>query len=149
MEVRYGEQCEQLSLVVVAGDGPSLFGRNWLQHIQLDRKSIKAVTNAETNVGSLEQVIRNYGEVFKDELATVHSLQAKLHVHLDAHPKFRKARPIPFAIKDAIEQKLDHLESIGVIHRVTHSEWAASIVPVPKTEDSASVVTSKSASIPL
>jgi len=46
VEVRCGEQCEQFSLVVVAGDGPSLFGRNWLQHIQLDWKSIKAVTNA-------------------------------------------------------------------------------------------------------
>jgi len=86
-------------------------------------------------VGSLEQVICNCGEVFKDELGTVHSFQAKLHVRPDAHLQFRKARPIPFAIKDAIEQELDRLESSGVIQRVTHSEWASPIVPVPKKDE--------------
>ena len=65
----------------------------------------------------------------------MHFLQAKLHVCPDTHSQFHKARPIPFAIKEAIEQVLDHLESSGVIQRLTHSEWAASIVPVPKKNE--------------
>ena len=32
-----------LPLVVVAGDGPSLFGRNWLKHIQSNWKQIGTV----------------------------------------------------------------------------------------------------------
>lgn len=36
VQVQYGDQCVSLNLVVVAGAGPSLFGHNWLEHIQLD-----------------------------------------------------------------------------------------------------------------
>jgi hypothetical protein len=39
---------------------------------------------------------------------------------------------VPFAIKAAIEEELDKLQSSGVIEKVVHSDWAASIVPVPK-----------------
>ena len=39
---------------------------------------------------------------------------------------------MPFAIKDAISQKLDNLERQGIIIPVAHSEWAAPIVAVPK-----------------
>ena len=60
------------------------------------------------------------------------SLQATLHVRPDARPKFFKPRTLPFAIKGAIEQELDRLEANGVIRKVSHSEWAAPIVPVPK-----------------
>ena len=134
VEVCYGKQCERLPLVIVAGDGPSLFGRNWLDYVQLDWKSIRAVTTSETKSLSLQQVMRSHEEVFKEELGTVRSLQAKLHVRPDAHPQFCKARPIPFSIKDAIELELDRLESSGVITKVTHSEWAAPIVPVPKKD---------------
>ena len=119
--------------MIVAGDGPSLFGRNWLDYVQLGWKSIRAVTMSETKSLSLQQVMRSH-EVFKEELGTVRSLLAKLHVRPDAHPQFRKAQPIPFSIKDAIKLELYRLESSGVITKVTHSEWAASIVPVPKKD---------------
>ena len=36
VEVRYGDQVRSLVLIVVQGDGPSLFGRNWLGHITLN-----------------------------------------------------------------------------------------------------------------
>ena len=36
VEVRYGSQRDVLSLAVVDGDGPSLFGRDWLGHATLD-----------------------------------------------------------------------------------------------------------------
>ena len=39
---------------------------------------------------------------------------------------------MPFAIKAAIEEELDKLQSSGVIEKVVHSDWAAPIVPVPK-----------------
>ena len=36
VRVKYGDQEEKLVLVVVGGDGPSLFGRNWLKYLRLD-----------------------------------------------------------------------------------------------------------------
>ncbi len=41
--VAYGTHQEELLLVVVEGDGPSLFGRNWLHRIQLSWAEVKAV----------------------------------------------------------------------------------------------------------
>ena len=36
VEVCYNKQVKTLKLYVVDREGPSLFGRNWLQHIRLD-----------------------------------------------------------------------------------------------------------------
>ena len=52
----------------------------------------------------------------------------------DAAPKFFKPRPMPFALKGAVGQELDHLEKYGVIKKVDSSEWAAPIFTVPKAE---------------
>ena len=51
IQVQYEQQTQVLSLAVVAGSGPSLLGRDWLQHIQLDWREIRAV--AHNAVGSL------------------------------------------------------------------------------------------------
>ena len=51
-----------------------------------------------------------------------------------AKPKFCKARPVPFALKAAIKEELDRLESEGILEKISYSEWAAPVVPVPKAE---------------
>ena len=37
-------------------------------------------------------------------------------------------------LRGAVEHELDRLESVGVIERVSHSDWAAPIVAVPKSD---------------
>lgn len=39
---------------------------------------------------------------------------------------------MPFAIKDAVGAELDRLEAEGIVERVSHSDWAAPIVVVPR-----------------
>ena len=58
--------------------------------------------------------------------------KASLENRPDACPKFYGGRPVLFAIKAAIEEELDRLEASGVIEKVSHSDWAAPIVAVPK-----------------
>ena len=41
---------------------------------------------------------------------------------------------MPFTIKDAIGQELNHLEKQGILEKITHSDWAAPIVAVPKKD---------------
>ena len=52
----------------------------------------------------------------------------------DVTPIFLKPRPVPFAIKEAVGKELDRLEADGILEKVTHSNWAAPIVAVPKGE---------------
>ena len=43
-------------------------------------------------------------------------------------------RSVPYAAKEAIENELDRLETSGILKKVSHSDWAAPIVVVPKKD---------------
>ena len=61
-------------------------------------------------------------------------VQAHLEADPTAQPKFHKPRSVPYAIKGAIEQDLERLERTSVIEMVQYSDWAAPIIPVPKSD---------------
>ena len=130
VSVKYNNQEAKLPLVVVKGRGPSLLGRNWLKVIQLDWRSIKYIPT------ELESLLYKYGELFKEELGTMRGVNAKLSVKQDAIPKFCRARPVPYAIREAIEKDLFRMQQLGVIEKVSYSDWATPVVPVPKPDGS-------------
>lgn len=110
--VEYKTQKVILPLIVVGGKGPSLFGRNWLKSIKLDWKQVKSVST------ELEALLKKHSTLFKEELGTVKGLKAKLAVSPDAIPKFCRARPVPYAIKEAIENDLARLERQNIVEKV-------------------------------
>ena len=117
---------------MIAGDGPSLFGRNWLNHITLDWRNVFAVRN--TRLGALHVLMHRHQELFSEGLGTVKPYKATLQVQPGAKPRFFKPRPVPFAIKGAIGKELDRLEQQGILKKVSSSDWAAPIVAVPKKD---------------
>ena len=60
IDVHYKEQVAHLPLTMVAGRGPSLLGRDWLQHIRLDWKALHLVGASPTLADLLDCVIRPY-----------------------------------------------------------------------------------------
>ena len=64
--------------------------------------------------------------VFKNELGHIKNMKAKIYVDADAKPRFFRARPVPYALRQGIE----------VIEQVQFSEWAAPVVPVLKKDNS-------------
>lgn len=67
--VQYGTQGKQLKLIVVSGERPSFFRRNWLQFHKLDWQQIsKLVVESSTRLNSL---LKRHQAVFKDEMGTV------------------------------------------------------------------------------
>ena len=55
----------------------------------------------------------------------MHHFQADLKLKDPASPPvFKKPRPVPFALKEAVGKELDRLEAQGIITKVNHSEWA-------------------------
>ena len=128
VKVRYGEQNAQLPLYVVKGDGPSLLGRDWMQVIRLDWSSICTVARQT----KAQDIMAKFPEVFKEGLGHMNTFTATLKLKEGANPRFVRAMPVPFALKEAIEQELDRLEKAGIVEKVSHSNWAAPIVPVPK-----------------
>ena len=126
VEVTYQDQTTKLSLQILKGNGPNLFGRNWLKNIKLNWGSIKKISC------DLDSMLSRHQSVFKDELGIMQGVKAKLFVEPESKLKFFKPRQVPYALKGAIEQELNRLENMGVIEKVRYSEWVAPIVPVVK-----------------
>ena len=136
LDVQYDDQKKSLPLIVIAGNGPILLGRNWLQHIRLDWKKLGAsAVHHSSHADSLDSIRKRYEcSVFGEGLGCIKPFKAKIQVKLDIQPKFFKPRPVPFAIKDTIGEELNRLEVDGIIERINHSEWGAPIVAVPKKD---------------
>ena len=74
----------------------------------------------------LEKVVQNYSHLFKEGRGTLQGVKAKIHDSSDASV-FYKARPVPYTLRDKIEQwscDLEILEKAGTIESVLFSEWA-------------------------
>ena len=84
----------------------------------------------------LQAVLDRHPTVFELSLGLVHGTTAKIHVDDGVQPKFFKARPVPYALREKVDKELDHLVKEGVIQPVTHSDWAAPVVPVIKCDGS-------------
>ena len=126
--VTHDGQTALLPLIITEGEGPTLLGRNWLEALRLDWRTIFRVGKSQT----LQEVLDEHSNVFKEELGKLQGVEATIHVDKDARPRFEKARTVPFAIREKVEVELDRLQSLGVIRPVKFSDWAAPIVPVMK-----------------
>lgn len=54
----------------------------------------------------------------------------------NVQPKFYRAWPVPYAMKEKIEYELERLLKLGVIAPVDYSDWATPVVPILKKDGS-------------
>ena len=118
VQVQYGDQSKKVSLVVVCGSGPTLLGGDWLKEIRLDWTVICKVEYHK----SLEEVLKRHEEVFREELGTYTGDQVKILMDAKECPRYRKARTVPFALRDKVETELRRLQEQGIIESVTHAD---------------------------
>ena len=129
VNVNYNGQFCKLPLVVVAGGGPSLVGRDWLCHIRLDWRQINRVHNA-----SLQAVLTRHPLVCQEGLGTLKGFEARIYVDPDAPTRFNRSRSVSFALRDKVKKELERLQAEGTIEPVEFAEWAAPIVAVLKRD---------------
>ena len=112
----YGHQQACLPVVVTAGDGPALMGRNWLSVLRLDWKQIKQISLEPYD--QVEKLVSKYASLFDGDLGTIKGVTAHLKLKENAILQFFKPRPVPFALKEKIAEELKRLERIGVLEKV-------------------------------
>ena len=106
--VEYEGKKKNLNALIVAGNGPNLLGRDWLEQIRLDWSTIFHMHMAsEINPPSaLQSVLAKYPDVFMEGLGTLKGVKAKIYVDQGAEPKYIKARSVPYALKTNVELEL-------------------------------------------
>ena len=80
----------------------------------------------------LKEIMKDYPNVFSDQLGCLNGTKVHLNVNQEARPKFFKPRPVSLALKDKVEEELNRLVAEGILSPVQFSKWAAPIVPVVK-----------------
>ena len=118
VEVQYQGQQANLLLIVVEGDGPSLFGCDWLSAIRLDWKSTNMVKSKR-----LASVLDKHQVLFADGLGTQTGYEVKIIVEPGTQPPFCKARPVPYALQGQVNEELERLEREGIIPPVQFADW--------------------------
>ena len=135
-KVKSGQQILNLTIYVVSGAGPPLLGRNWLDSLKLDWATIfqrvHKVSDTKS-LNSLQSILNQHEQIFKAELGTLKGTKANIHVDKAVPPKYCKARTVPYAVRQKVEEELMRLENAGIIEPVPYAEWAAPIVPVFET----------------
>ena len=66
----------------------------------------------------IEELITKYNSVFSNKQGSIDEFEARIKVKTDANPKFYKPRPVPYALKGAVEAELERLENEGIILKV-------------------------------
>ena len=115
---RGGLSVEHGGLPVIAGKGSSLFGCDWISVLQLNLRPVLLV-EAFT---SLQQVLDKHCDVFKEGLGKLRDAKAKIFISLHECPHFFPAHPVTFVLHQRVEEKLEHLQAMVVIHPVQFSD---------------------------
>ncbi|WKY12958.1 hypothetical protein Q1695_004069 [Nippostrongylus brasiliensis] len=74
-----------------------------------------------------------FPEVFNAGLGHCTMTKARLFLKPDARPVYKQKRPVPFASQPAVNAEIDRLLKENVLTAVDHSNWAAPIVVVKKS----------------
>ncbi|XP_062717120.1 uncharacterized protein K02A2.6-like [Aedes albopictus] len=135
VRVNYGGQNHELLLYVAKNKKHPLLGRGWMKVLNIDVN--KFYENVHTiavdnSAESVKKLIERYGNVCEKSMGNIEGLTAKLQLKPDVRPVYLRARPVPFSIRNAVEEEIKTLEKNGVLVKVNHSAWATPVVPVMK-----------------
>ena len=119
-----------LPLFVVERGGPSLLGRDWIQHLQVDLR----INTIDRHDKKLQKLLEDHNSVFKSAAGCLRDVKVTLYGKPDTTPKFYRARQPPYALREAIEEELSRLQRDGIVELVDQSDWATPIVPVRKRD---------------
>ena len=142
--VKYGNNpVIETELIVVQGDRPALFGRDWLSQIKIDWHNMFSLSasneheihategNLPTNFQKLLEQKKN---LFSSQDTGIKHFKASLKLKPGAKPCFQRDRPVPYSLLNTVETEYKRLINADVLYPVTSSAWASPVVVVPKAQ---------------
>ncbi|XP_049868122.1 uncharacterized protein K02A2.6-like [Pectinophora gossypiella] len=132
-----GKIIRDLSLTVIGNDhSSSLFGRDWMRAFNFRFPRINELKEIPMNVQSTanikRELMKRFPNVFAAGIGTFNKARISLETVTSARPVWRRARPVPHALRPRVDTELARLQREGIITPVDWSEWGTPVVPVLK-----------------
>lgn len=139
VKLKYKGVEHSMTLYVIKNGGPPLLGRQFMTKFKIALTShINNINTVSVSSGNLklQQLLNKYDNLFADELGCFNHTSVSFKLKDNAYPKYFKARPLPFAIKDKVEAEIARLVNKGILIPTPYSQYASPIVAVPKPNGS-------------
>lgn len=99
-------------LIAVAGAHPSLFGCNWLEKSQINRKQVLSITTSKT----MDKLRLSSRSTSKCSLMSwAPSVTSRQLSRCIQRPSPSLAKVVPYSLRQAVEQELECLEAEGIL----------------------------------
>ena len=145
--VKYDNQEKVLDLIVVEGNLPALFGRDWLSRIEpgwknmfrVKKEVIKdklPVPKSETFPTESNDLLQEHKNLFSSKGSSIKGFIGSLKLKEGVKPVFMKDRPVPYSLVEKVEKEYDRLVQSDLLYPVSSSKWASPVVHVPKSDGS-------------
>ena len=132
--IEYENQSLKCTLYIIEGDRPNLLGRDCLAKIRL--KWVESFSMNSESKTNLDDLLHKFEDIFSGELGAKENEKAKIYLKPNSIPKFLKARPVPYALKNKIELEIGRMVKNNILEPVDVSEWATPTVPVIREDGS-------------
>nr|XP_029730116.1 uncharacterized protein LOC115267334 [Aedes albopictus] len=105
-----------LPLHVAESSRHPLLGRDWLLAMNLDfnrvfRPGTHSVSYCggkdQSTASALNALLDKFSHIFDERVGKIEGVQASLTVRKDTKPVYVKARPVAFAVRDAVDKEID------------------------------------------
>ncbi|RWS20194.1 uncharacterized protein B4U80_10081, partial [Leptotrombidium deliense] len=113
IRVTKGNRQRVITLVIAAGSGPNLLGRDALRQFPEILSELTVNYNSETSE-TLTELLDKFRDVF-EEKKEGSNIEVTLEINENATPKFVKARPVPFAMRKKVEEAIQSLVEKGIL----------------------------------
>jgi hypothetical protein len=137
VDVKYGNKTVRGAIYVIAQNVDSIMGRDWIRKIDIswaDIRSLRSTRPVEAH--PLDSFLQEFSDVFDNSAGRIPGFECELHLKDNAKPVFKRARPVPYAIMQKVEDELRRLEAEKIIERISNANWATPIVPIVKPNGS-------------
>ena len=105
-KVIYKRQLHHHSFIIVDSKKLNLSGRDMLCVIKTNWSNYLCKSWVLNKTNLLDSILEKYSEVFNSELGKMKDVLVKLLLPFETKPIFYKARPVPYAIKEKVENEL-------------------------------------------
>ena len=109
-----------------------LLGRDWLLKLRLDWLALRG----HHSVHKVDEMSlkKELCDVFKRELVLLQGAEAIIELNEGTKPRFCKNHPIPFVLREQVEQTIQNQILEGELEPIDQSDWATPIVVVTKKD---------------